>query len=131
MTDNDPLYLERAVDLADRIMVAFDTTSGLPLPMVNLAQRVGVPDKDLPLLVSTAEISTLQLELRYLSFLTDDDVYWEKAENVRTFHFYHFSVLILNQVMKLIKQARMPHGLASIFMQYAYHLHNFLRLTVT
>lgn len=94
MTDNDPLYLERAVDLADRIMVAFDTTSGLPLPMVNLAQRVGVPDKDLPLLVSTAEISTLQLELRYLSFLTDDDVYWEKAENVWTFYGFHLPVLI-------------------------------------
>ena len=131
MTDNDPLYLERAVDLADRIMVAFDTTSGLPLPMVNLAQRVGVPDKDLPLLVSTAEISTLQLELRYLSFLTDDDVYWEKAENVWTFHGFHLPVLIPNQVMKLIKQARMPHGLASIFMQYAHHLRDFLCLTVT
>ncbi len=82
ITGNDPLYLERAVDLAERIMPAFDTPTGLPLPMVNLAQRKGVPDRELPQLVSTAEISTLQLELRYLSFLTDNDMYWEKAENV-------------------------------------------------
>ncbi|KAF9025070.1 glycoside hydrolase family 47 protein [Hymenopellis radicata] len=100
LTGNDPLYLERAVDLAERIMPAFDTPTGLPLPMVNLAQRKGVPDRELPQLVSTAEISTLQLELRYLSFLTDNEVYWEKAENV----------------MKTIKLARMPHGLASIYM---------------
>lgn len=83
LVDNDPLYLKRAIDLADRLMSAFDTPTGLPLPMVNLAQRKGVPDRDLPQLVSTAEISTLQLELRYLSYLTDNEVYWEKAENVR------------------------------------------------
>ncbi|KAJ8086082.1 mannosyl-oligosaccharide alpha-1,2-mannosidase [Marasmius tenuissimus] len=100
LSGEDRLFLDKAVDLADRILPAFDTRSGLPLPSVNLAKRKGVPDRDLPDLVSTAEISTLQLEFRYLSELTENEEYWDKAENV----------------MRVIKAARMPHGLASIYM---------------
>ncbi|TFY73677.1 hypothetical protein EWM64_g10336 [Hericium alpestre] len=96
----DELYLEKAKDLADRILPAFDTPSGLPLSMVNLAKREGVSDRDNQGLVSTAEAATLQLEFRYLSYLTDEDIYWKKAE----------------KVMSVIKAARMPPGLASIFM---------------
>ena len=50
--------------------------------MVNLQQRRGVPDEHLPHLISTAEAATLQLEFRYLSWLTDKEVYWEKVEHV-------------------------------------------------
>jgi mannosyl-oligosaccharide alpha-1,2-mannosidase len=64
------------------MLPVFDTPSGLPLSQVNLAQRKGVPSDDYPALVSTAEVSTLQLEFRYLSLLTDDTVYWEKVEAV-------------------------------------------------
>lgn len=63
-------------------MPAFETPTGLPLSMVNLAKRIGVPDKDNRGLVSTAEVSTLQLELKYLTMLTDDKTYWDKAETV-------------------------------------------------
>lgn len=77
------MYVERAKDLADRIVPAFSTKTGLPLSQVNLAKRIGVPDNDNRGLVSTAEVSTLQLELKYLSLLTDEEVYWEKAEQVR------------------------------------------------
>lgn len=50
--------------------------------MVNLAEREGVPDINNGGLVSTAEVATLQLEFRYLSYLTEDDVYWKTAEKV-------------------------------------------------
>ncbi|OCH89742.1 glycoside hydrolase [Obba rivulosa] len=96
----DPMFLEKAKDLADRIIPAFNTPSGLPLSMVNLAKRQGVPDVDNKGLVSTAEVSTLQLEFRYLSLLTDNETYWEKAEHV----------------MSVIKKAHISTGLASIFM---------------
>ena len=78
----DEMFLEKAKDLADRIIPAFDTPAGLPLTLVNLAQRIGVPDPDNKGLVSTAEVSTLQLEFKYLSELLEEDVYWEKAEQV-------------------------------------------------
>ncbi|PCH34404.1 glycoside hydrolase family 47 protein [Wolfiporia cocos MD-104 SS10] len=97
---HDDIYLERAKDLGDRLISAFSTPMGLPLSQINLAKREGVPDQDNRGLVSTAEVSTLQLELKYLSYLTDEEVYWEKAENV----------------MKVIKDARIPTGLASIFL---------------
>ncbi|KAI0297605.1 glycoside hydrolase [Multifurca ochricompacta] len=100
LSGGDPLYLTRARDLGDRLLPVFDTPSGLPLPMVNLQRREGVWSQEGHGIVSTAEASTLQLEFRYLSELTDEDVYWKKAE----------------RVMAVVKAARMPPGLASIFM---------------
>ena len=50
--------------------------------MINLGTRKGAPNSEFPGLVGTAEVSTLQLEFRYLSYLTDKDIYWRKAENV-------------------------------------------------
>ncbi|KIP02174.1 glycoside hydrolase family 47 protein [Phlebiopsis gigantea 11061_1 CR5-6] len=96
----DALYLEKAVDLGDRILPAFNTPSGLPTSMINLGKREGVMNPDTPDLVSTAEAATLQLELRYLSWLTDNEEYWEKAE----------------KVMRVIKDARLATGLASIYL---------------
>ncbi|KAF5346120.1 hypothetical protein D9758_009958 [Tetrapyrgos nigripes] len=100
LSGNDKLYLERAIDLADRILPVFDTESGLPWPQVNLAERKGVPNTGYAMMVSTAEVSTLQLEFRYISHLTGNEEYWEKVEDV----------------MRVIKESRMPHGLASIYM---------------
>jgi endoplasmic reticulum Man9GlcNAc2 1,2-alpha-mannosidase len=84
LSGGDSLYLKRARDLADRMLPVFDTPSGLPLPLVNLKRRQGAWDEGNQRLVSTAEASTLQLEFRYLSELTDDDIYWRKAERVST-----------------------------------------------
>ncbi|THU79563.1 glycoside hydrolase [Dendrothele bispora CBS 962.96] len=100
LSGNDSIYLDRAIDLADRILPVFDTQSGLPMSQVNLAQRKGFPNDEYPNLVTTAEVATLQLEFRYLSYLTGREEYWTKVESV----------------MKTIKEARMPHGLASIYM---------------
>lgn len=77
------MFISRAVDLADRLLVAFDSPSGIPLSMVNLFSRKGVPDADNRGLASTAEVSTLQLEFRYLSYLTNDGTYWKAAEKVK------------------------------------------------
>ena len=97
----DDLYLERAIDLADRMLPAFNTTSGLPLPSVNLAKRTGVPDQYSPNVISTAEATTLQLEFRYLAELTGNSEYWYKAE----------------RVMAIVDKAKMPHNLVPIYMK--------------
>lgn len=96
----DQLYLARSVDLADRLMSAFVTPSGLPVTMVNLAKRLAVPDTNNGNLVSSAEVGTLQLEFRYLSHVTGNDTYWEAAENI----------------MKVIERALPSPPLVSIFM---------------
>jgi mannosyl-oligosaccharide alpha-1,2-mannosidase len=77
------MYLEKAVDLADRLSAVFDDSpSGLPYPYVNLLERKGVHSKDYTGLVSVAEVGTLQLEFKYLSHITDDPTYWRYVEKV-------------------------------------------------
>ncbi|KAJ7473984.1 glycoside hydrolase family 47 protein [Mycena latifolia] len=97
---SDEMYLRHAVDLADRMLPAFDTPSGLPLSSVNLETRVGIPDPWNQQSISTAEATTLQLEFRYLAHLTKNDTYWYKAE----------------KVMSVINAARLPSNLVPISM---------------
>lgn len=77
------MFLEKATDLGDRLLSAFDTPSGVPLSNVNLKERRGVPDMGNNGLASLAEAASLQLELKYLSQVTGDWVYWKAAEKVR------------------------------------------------
>ncbi|ESK87392.1 glycoside hydrolase family 47 protein [Moniliophthora roreri MCA 2997] len=97
---SDKLFLDRAIDLADRMLPAFNTPSGLPLPSVNLSASTGLPDQWTPDRISTAEASTLQLEFRYLAELSKNKDYWYKAE----------------KVMEIIYKARTEHNLVPIFM---------------
>ncbi|KFX89967.1 hypothetical protein V495_06878 [Pseudogymnoascus sp. VKM F-4514 (FW-929)] len=88
ISDDDPgtpgedLYLEKAKDLADRVIGAFDSDSGVPYASVNLRTMKGVPSHADGGASSTAEAATLQLEFKYLSKLTGETFYWEKAEKV-------------------------------------------------
>lgn len=86
------------------MLPAFDTPSGVPLPVINLSERKGYRTTDFPDVTSIAEMGTLQLEFRYLSQLTRDSKYWRAVENV----------------MEVIRRARLPHGLASVFMKLVY-----------
>ncbi|KAG1885838.1 glycoside hydrolase [Suillus subluteus] len=100
LSGEDPVFLEKAEELGtSRILPVFETESGLPLSLINLALREGVPDRDNNGYVSTAEASTLQLEFRYLAYLTDEDTYWEKPE----------------KAMAVLRASATPSGLVSIF----------------
>ena len=78
----EDLYIEKATDLADRILGAFDSKSGVPFASINLNTSMGVPSKGDGGASSTAEAGTLQLEFKYLSKLTGEPHFWEKAEKV-------------------------------------------------
>ncbi|ORZ04728.1 glycoside hydrolase [Lobosporangium transversale] len=80
-SSHDDVFLDKAVDLADRLMGAFETTSGIPYASVHLRDRRGVPSHDRGI-SSTSEVATLQLEFKYLSYLTGDEKYWKAVENV-------------------------------------------------
>ena len=80
--DDAPSFLEMATDLGDRLIGAFDSPSGIPWSNINLARREGIPDRGNQGVASLAEAASLQLELKYLSHLTGDYVYWRKAEKV-------------------------------------------------
>jgi mannosyl-oligosaccharide alpha-1,2-mannosidase len=66
---------------------------------VQLATREGIPSHADGGASSTAEATTLQLEMKYLAHITGKEVYWRKAEHV----------------MKVIDDHCMPDGLLPIF----------------
>ena len=98
--------MEKAVDLADRMMVVFETHNGLPMTMVNLGLRKGIPESHNNGWLGTSEATTLQLEFKYLSHITGDQKYWNAVE----------------KVMEVVRDARMDNGLASIFIKWVFLL---------
>ncbi|ENN73509.1 hypothetical protein HUJ04_008501 [Dendroctonus ponderosae] len=94
----DDMYLKKATDLADRLLPCFDSESGIPFSDINLFTRKAhaprwSPDS------STSEVTTIQLEFRYLSWLTDNSKY----ENV------------VSKVSQLVHMLEKTDGLVPIF----------------
>ena len=88
LTDDDQgapgedLYLEKATDLADRLLGAFESNSGVPYASVNLKTGKGKVSHLDGGASSTSEAASLQLEFKYLAKLTGEKNYWDKAEKV-------------------------------------------------
>jgi hypothetical protein len=78
----DRIYLSKAVDLADRLLGAYESPSGVPYASIHLSRRQGIVSHADGGSSSTAEATTLQIEMKYLSKITGNGVYWRKAEKV-------------------------------------------------
>ncbi|KAI0199849.1 glycoside hydrolase family 47 protein [Astrocystis sublimbata] len=97
----DFVYLAKAIELADRLLPAYESRSGIPYASVHLSKAEGIRSHADGGSSSTAEASTLQLEMKYLSYLTGNDTYWRKAE----------------RVMKVLDNNRARDGLVPIFIR--------------
>ncbi|XP_012280653.1 ER degradation-enhancing alpha-mannosidase-like protein 2 [Orussus abietinus] len=84
---NGPL-LRLAEDMAKRLLVAFDTPTGMPYGTVNL--KYGIPDGETSI-TCTAGIGTFLVEFGTLSRLTGDPLYEEVAMNAIKALNYHKS----------------------------------------
>lgn len=73
--DGDEQFLFRATDLANRLLPAFNTPTGIPYRYVHL--RTGAVRDSLN---NPAEAGTLMLEFGTLSKLTGSPIYYEKAK---------------------------------------------------
>lgn len=98
-SQRDHVYLSKATDLADRLLSAYESSSGVPYASVNIGTREGLPSHADGGASSTAEATTTQLEMKYLSHLTGNKAYWQKAEHV----------------MKVVDDQQMQDGLLPIF----------------
>jgi hypothetical protein len=78
----EDLFLEKADDLADRLTGAYESPSGVPWASVILKDGKGEASHADGGASSTAEATSLQLEMKYLAYLTGEGHYWEKAEKV-------------------------------------------------
>ncbi|RMZ90879.1 hypothetical protein DV736_g1893, partial [Chaetothyriales sp. CBS 134916] len=102
ITDDDvnqpgeDLYIEKATDLADRLLGAYESPTGIPYASINLNTSTGIPAGGGS---STAEAATLQLEMKHLSKLIGEPMYWQQAENI----------------IKVIDDQHMQDGLLPIF----------------
>ncbi|WYZ39397.1 hypothetical protein EsH8_III_001311 [Colletotrichum jinshuiense] len=95
----DKVYLSKAIDLADRLLVAFESASGIPYASVNIGKKQGIVSHADGGSSSTAEAATVQLEMKYLSYLTGNEIYWQRAE----------------RVMKVLDDQKVEGGLVPIF----------------
>ncbi|KAF4309899.1 putative endoplasmic reticulum mannosyl-oligosaccharide -alpha-mannosidase protein [Botryosphaeria dothidea] len=95
----EDLYLEKATDLADRLLGAYESKSGIPYASINLKTGEGIPSHADGGASSTAEATSLQLEMKYVAKLTGETNYWEKAENI----------------MKVVDDLQPEDGLVPIF----------------
>jgi len=77
----DRIFLDKAIDIADRLLAAFQSPSAVPYSDVNLKQRRGHAPKWSPD-SSTSEVTTIQLEFRDLSRVTGNPKYAEAVEKV-------------------------------------------------
>jgi mannosyl-oligosaccharide alpha-1,2-mannosidase len=78
----EDLYIEKATDLADRLLGAFESNSGIPFSSVNLNRSMGIRSHSDNGAASVAEATTVQLEFKYLAKLTGEAEYWRAVEKV-------------------------------------------------
>lgn len=78
----DKMFLEKAVDIGDRLFKAFDSPTGIPFSFVNLKTGKGENANWNRIGTSIAQAGTLQVEFRFLSKVTGNKTYAEKAEAV-------------------------------------------------
>lgn len=97
----DHIYLQKAVDLADRLLGAYNSPSGIPYASVMLDTGAGIRSHADGGSSSTAEATTVQLEMKYLSYLTGNSIYWQKAE----------------QALAAVDRNGAPSGLVPIFVE--------------
>ncbi|XP_059610000.1 mannosyl-oligosaccharide alpha-1,2-mannosidase IA [Phlebotomus argentipes] len=80
----DPLFRDKAVHVADKLLPAFQTPTGIPLALVNLktgvSKNYGWASGGSSIL---SEFGTLHLEFAYLSDITGNPIYRERVQNVR------------------------------------------------
>eukprot|EP00761_Pharyngomonas_kirbyi_P012292 gb/GECH01012319.1/.p1 GENE.gb/GECH01012319.1/~~gb/GECH01012319.1/.p1 ORF type:complete len:627 (+),score=170.18 gb/GECH01012319.1/:1-1881(+) len=96
----DPMFLEKTKEIANKLLPAFETSSGIPKTTINLKTGNALVPKWLGGYCSLAEFGTLQLEFRHLSKLTGDPIYADKV----------------NQVIDVIKSVEPEDGLYSVYL---------------
>lgn len=77
----DEMFKQKAVDLGDRLMYGFKTSSGVPYSDVNIGTHKAHKPKWGPD-SSTSEVTTIQLEFRELSRVTGDPKYDQAVTKV-------------------------------------------------
>ncbi|CUS24927.1 LAQU0S22e00276g1_1 [Lachancea quebecensis] len=102
-SDYDGFLLQRAQRLADRLLPAYSTRTGIPLPRINLAHGLRHVPATLQQENNAAAMACPMLEFTMLSYLTHDDKYRNIAR-------YAFDVVwSLKSKLDLLPMSFSPH----------------------
>ena len=82
---NDRAFVDKADDLAQRLLAAFNSPTGMPYGLVNLRSGATSPQSWSGNTHILAEVGTFQLEFRYLSHVTGKARYAELADKVSAY----------------------------------------------
>ncbi|KAL1460071.1 hypothetical protein WDU94_012010 [Cyamophila willieti] len=81
----DPMYRDKAVHIADKMLPAFKTPTGIPHALINVftgdSKNYAWASGSASIL---SELGTLHLEFVYLSDVTGNPIYREKVEKIRS-----------------------------------------------
>ncbi|KAJ2599781.1 hypothetical protein GGF39_002090 [Coemansia sp. RSA 1721] len=80
----DKTFLQKATELTDLLLPAFNTPFGLPWQMLNITTGVGSSESPGKTSTNLAELGTFQMEFFRLSQLTGNATYHEAAQKVLT-----------------------------------------------
>ena len=76
----EDLYIEKATDLADRLLGAFDSPNGIPYTNINLDSLKPSGSN-----TTAAQAGGMQLEFRYITNLLGENLFWDAAEKIAAF----------------------------------------------
>eukprot|EP01120_Amphizonella_sp_Union-15-10_P009005 TRINITY_DN3329_c0_g1_i2.p1 TRINITY_DN3329_c0_g1~~TRINITY_DN3329_c0_g1_i2.p1 ORF type:complete len:414 (+),score=58.25 TRINITY_DN3329_c0_g1_i2:334-1575(+) len=95
----DKLFLDKAEELAIKLLPAFNTQTGIPRPRINLYSGLASFHDWAGSSSILSEIGTMQMEFAYLSHHTNKSIYAEKVF----------------KVIQILKQNSPPDGLLPVF----------------
>jgi len=97
----DQIFLDKSVELADKMMYAFEKTrTGLPCTTISLTSTSCTFASWTGQSAILAEFGTIQLEFKYLAHHTGKQKYWDVAQ----------------RIMDHMRKVDKPHGLFPVFM---------------
>lgn len=79
----DPMFLNKAVQITDKLLPAFDTPSGIPYSNINTKTKYSRNHDWAYGAAILSEFGSMHLEFIYLSYITGDPKYREKALKIR------------------------------------------------
>ena len=79
----DEIFKEKAVHIAEKLLPAFDTETGIPYSLLNMKTGEGKNYGWTSGSAILAEFGTLHMEFSYLSDITGNPVFREKVEKIR------------------------------------------------
>ncbi|XP_045766071.1 mannosyl-oligosaccharide alpha-1,2-mannosidase IA-like isoform X1 [Maniola jurtina] len=79
----DMVFRDKAAEVADALLPAFDTPTGIPYALINPSNKVNRQYHWAGANSILSEVGTLHMEFTYLSEVTGNDIYRQKVDRIR------------------------------------------------